>query len=159
MLIVGFLVWEHGRRNAMMPLSFFKIPAFSAGNAVAFSVSLGHVRDVLLPQPVHAEPVPARLHGFQAGVRFLPMTVMIVVTAPLAGRFASKHGSRAPDDVRPAAGGRRAAGALNISADTSYWVMFPMFVIMGHGMGATMAPMTAAVMNSVGPSARASARP
>jgi hypothetical protein len=29
--------------------------------------------------------------------------------------------------------------------------MWPVFVIMGHGMGATMAPMTAAVMNSVGP--------
>jgi DHA2 family integral membrane protein (MFS transporter) len=37
-----------------------------------------------------------------------------------------------------------------ISADTSYWVLFPIFAIMGHGMGATMAPMTAAVMNSVG---------
>ena len=39
----------------------------------------------------------------------------------------------------------------NISADTSYWVMLPIFAIMGHGMGATMPPMTAAVMNSVGP--------
>jgi hypothetical protein len=29
--------------------------------------------------------------------------------------------------------------------------MLPIFAIMGHGMGATMAPMTAAVMNSVGP--------
>src|SRR2546422_11420054 len=29
--------------------------------------------------------------------------------------------------------------------------MLPIFMIMGHGMGATMAPMTAAVMNSVGP--------
>ena len=37
-----------------------------------------------------------------------------------------------------------------IGPDTSYWVMLPIFAIMGHGMGATMAPMTAAVMNSVG---------
>jgi hypothetical protein len=29
--------------------------------------------------------------------------------------------------------------------------MAPIFLIMGHGMGATMAPMTAAVMNAVGP--------
>jgi hypothetical protein len=28
--------------------------------------------------------------------------------------------------------------------------MLPVFVMMGHGMGATMAPMTAAVMNAVG---------
>jgi hypothetical protein len=29
--------------------------------------------------------------------------------------------------------------------------MLPIFAVMGHGMGATMAPMTAAVMNAVGP--------
>lgn len=38
-----------------------------------------------------------------------------------------------------------------ISVDTSYLVLLPVFAAMGHGMGATMAPMTAAVMNSVGP--------
>ena len=34
--------------------------------------------------------------AFEAGVRFLPMTLMIIVTAPNAGRYASKHGSRIP---------------------------------------------------------------
>jgi hypothetical protein len=38
-----------------------------------------------------------------------------------------------------------------ISVDTSYLVLLPVFAVMGHGMGATMAPMTAAVMNAVGP--------
>jgi hypothetical protein len=38
-----------------------------------------------------------------------------------------------------------------LKADTPYWMLVPVFVLMGHGMGATMAPMTAAVMNSVGP--------
>jgi MFS transporter, DHA2 family, integral membrane protein len=37
-----------------------------------------------------------------------------------------------------------------LQADSSYWFMFPIFMIMGHGMGVTMAPMTAAVMNAVG---------
>jgi hypothetical protein len=38
-----------------------------------------------------------------------------------------------------------------LSPTTPYWVMAVLFAIMGHGMGATMAPMTAAVMNAVGP--------
>ncbi len=46
-----------------------------------------------------------------------------------------------------------------LTPTTSYWVMFPIYLVMGVGLGATMAPMTAAVMNSVGPNARASARP
>jgi hypothetical protein len=37
-----------------------------------------------------------------------------------------------------------------LSVDTPYAVMFPVFAIMGHGIGSTMAPMTAAVMNAVG---------
>ena len=39
---------------------------------------------------------------------------------------------------------------LFLQADSSYWFLLPVFVAMGHGMGATMAPMTAAVMNAVG---------
>ena len=38
-----------------------------------------------------------------------------------------------------------------LSIDTPYLLMLPVFVIMGHGIGSTMAPMTAAVMNAVGP--------
>jgi DHA2 family integral membrane protein (MFS transporter) len=37
-----------------------------------------------------------------------------------------------------------------VQADTPYWILAIVFAIMGHGMGSTMAPMTAAVMNSVG---------
>jgi hypothetical protein len=74
-----------------------------------------------------------------------------VVTAPNAGRFASKHGSRAPMTYGLLLAGGGLLALSNISADTSFLVMAPIFAIMGHGMGATMAPMTAAVMNSVGP--------
>jgi hypothetical protein len=49
------------------------------------------------------------------------------------------------------AGGGLLALGLWLKADTSYVLLIPVFIIMGHGMGATMAPMTAAVMNSVGP--------
>src|SRR4029453_13813377 len=85
------------------------------------------------------------------GVRFLPMTVVIIFSAPLAGRYASKHGSRAPMTygLLLAGGGLLVLGTF-LQADSSYWFMFPIFMIMGHGMGVTMAPMTAAVMNAVG---------
>jgi MFS family permease len=80
------------------------------------------------------------------------MTLMIVVTAPNAGRYASSHGSRAPMTygLLLAGGGLMLLG-LTLQVDSSYLYMLPIFAIMGHGMGATMAPMTAAVMNAVGP--------
>jgi predicted MFS family arabinose efflux permease len=92
------------------------------------------------------------LSPFEAGYKFLPMTLMIIVTAPLAGKYASRHGSRAPMTygLLLAGGGLTLLG-LTLQTDSSYLYMLPIFMVMGHGMGATMAPMTAAVMNAVGP--------
>ncbi len=149
-LAVAFLIWELRNPHAMMPLRFFRIPAFSAGNTVAFSVSLGMFATFfffsLYMQLIHG------YSAFEAGVRFLPMTLMIVLTAPNAGRYAQRHGSRAPMTygLLLAGGGLLFLGIM-LQADTQYWKMLPWLMIMGHGMGATMAPMTAAVMNAVGP--------
>ena len=100
----------------MMPLRFFRIPAFSAGNTVAFSVSLGMFATFFFLS-LYMQLIRGYT-PFQAGVRFLPMTLMIIVTAPLAGKYAQKHGSRGADDLRAAAG--RAAGCCS-SARSSRW--------------------------------------
>jgi EmrB/QacA subfamily drug resistance transporter len=149
-LLAAFLAWELRNPHAMMPLRFFRIPSFSAGNTVAFAVSLGMFASFfflsLYMQLIHG------YSAFETGVRFLPMTLMIIATAPNAGRYASKHGSRAPMTY-----GLTLAGlgllflGTQLQVATSFWVLFPVFVIMGHGMACVMAPMTAAVMNAVGP--------
>jgi MFS family permease len=132
----------------MMPLTLFRIPAFSAGNAVAFSVSLGMFATFFFLS-LYMQTIRGYT-AFEAGVRFLPMTLVIIATAPLAGQYAQKHGSRIPMTY----GLLLASGGLfvlsRLSVDTPYLLMLPVFAIMGHGMGATMAPMTAAVMNAVG---------
>ncbi|HEX6230645.1 MAG TPA: MFS transporter [Actinomycetota bacterium] len=148
-LLALFLSWERRNPTAMMPLGFFRIPAFSAGNAVAFSVSLGMFATFfflsLYMQLIHGYT------AFQAGVRFLPMTLMIIVTAPNAGRYAQRHGFRTPVTYGLLLAGGGLLMLSRLSVDTPYLLMLPVFVLMGHGMGATMAPMTAAVMNAVGP--------
>jgi EmrB/QacA subfamily drug resistance transporter len=152
LLVITFLYWENRNEHAMMPLRFYRIPAFSAGNTVAFSVSLGMFASFFFLSLYMQNPALHNYTPFQAGIRFLPMTVMIIVTAPNAGRYAQKHGSRAPMTygLLLAGGGLLLLG-LTLKADSSFLFMFPIFLAMGHGMGATMAPMTAAVMNSVGP--------
>ena len=143
-----FLVWELRNPHAMMPLRFFRVPAFSAGNTVAFAVSLGMFATFFFLS-LYMQLIRG-YSAFEAGVRFLPMTVMIILTAPNAGHYASKHGSRIPMTygLILAGGGLLALSRLGVS--TSYWLMLPVFMAMGHGMGATMTPMTAAVMNAVG---------
>lgn len=132
----------------MLPLGFFRIPAFTAGNTVAFSVSLGMFATFFF-MSLYMQLIRGYT-PFEAGLRFLPMTAMIIVTAPNAGRYASKHGSRIPMTYGLILAGSGLLILSRLSVDTPYLLMLPVFVIMGHGIGSTMAPMTAAVMNAVG---------
>jgi EmrB/QacA subfamily drug resistance transporter len=148
-LLVVFLLYERRSPKAMMPLRFFKIPAFSAGNTVAFSVSLGMFATFFF-MSLYMQLIRGYT-AFEAGVRFLPMTMMIIATAPNAGRYASKHGSRIPMTYGLILAGSGLVFLSRLDVDTPYWVLAITFAMMGHGMGATMSPMTAAVMNAVGP--------
>jgi EmrB/QacA subfamily drug resistance transporter len=148
-LIAAFLVWEHRSPKAMMPLSFFRIPAFSAGNAVAFSVSLG-MFSIFLFVTLYMQAIRGYT-PFEAGLRFLPMTLLIIVTAPNAGHVAQRIGPRVPMTYGLTVASIGLFGLTFIQPDTPYWVLAILFVLMGHGLGATMAPMTAAVMGAVGP--------
>jgi hypothetical protein len=85
----------------------------------------------------------------EAGLRFLPSTVVIIFAAPIAGRLADRVGPR-PLIVF---GLTAAAIALflqsRVTAETTYGDLLPAFVLMGLGMGFTMSPMSTAGMNAV----------
>jgi len=146
---VAFISWEKRSTKAMLPLSFFRIPAFSAGNGVAFSVSLGMFGTFFFAS-LYLQFI-RNYSAFQAGVRFLPMTLMVIVAAPNAGRFASKYGPRIPMIIGPAMAGTGLLLLTRIGDSTPFYLIAPVFMLMGFGMGSTMTPMTAAVMNAVGP--------
>jgi EmrB/QacA subfamily drug resistance transporter len=148
-LLVAFLVWEHRSPNAMMPLSFFRIPAFSAGNAVAFSVSLG-MFSIFLFVTLYMQAIRGYT-PFEAGLRFLPMTLTIIVSAPVAGHLAQRIGPRIPMTYGLTLVSAGLFGLTFVQPDTPFWVLAILFVVMGNGIGSTMAPMTAAVMGAVGP--------
>jgi hypothetical protein len=85
----------------------------------------------------------------EAGVRFLPATLMIVIIAPLAGRLTDRIGAKLPI----AAGLTLVTGALfwltTVKADSTYSDFFGSFILMGVGMALVMSPMSTAAMNAV----------
>jgi EmrB/QacA subfamily drug resistance transporter len=85
----------------------------------------------------------------EAGIRFLPSTLMIVGIAPVAGRLSDRFGPR-----WLIAGGLVIVAASlfsfsRIAVDSSYLDLLPGFMLLGIGIAMTMSPMTSAAMNAV----------
>jgi EmrB/QacA subfamily drug resistance transporter len=85
----------------------------------------------------------------EAGIRFLPSTLMIVAIAPISGRLSDRYGPR-----WLIGGGLLIVAASlfsfsRIAVDSSYLDLLPGFVLLGVGIAMTMSPMTSAAMNAV----------
>ena len=85
----------------------------------------------------------------EAGVRFLPSTLMIVGVAPVSGRLSDRFGPR----WLIAGGLVLVAASLfsfsRIAVDSDYLDLLPGFMLLGIGIAMTMSPMTSAAMNAV----------
>jgi EmrB/QacA subfamily drug resistance transporter len=145
--IVAFAVIERRTAAPMVDFSFFRSRSFLGSNLVAFIVSFAMLAQffflaLYMQNVLHYSPL-------QAGIRFLPATVVIIIMGPLAGRLTDRVGPRPLMTL----GLSFVAAALFIQSQltihTGYGLLWPGFVLMGLGMGLTMSPMSTAAMNSV----------
>jgi EmrB/QacA subfamily drug resistance transporter len=143
----SFAVVERRRRVPMVDFSFFRSRTFLGSNIVAFIVSFAMLAmffflALYLQNIRHYSPL-------QAGIRFLPSTLMIVLIAPIAGRLADRVGPRPLMTF----GLLSVSGALfwqsQLTVSSGYGTLLPGFVLMGVGMAFVMSPMSMAAMNSV----------
>ena len=145
--LVAFVVLEQRQRVPMLDLSLFRNPTFAGANAVMMLVGLA-MFGVFLFVTLYMQNVLG-YSATQAGAAFLPMTILIVLLAPIAGKLSDRIGSR-----WLMAGGM-ALVSLSLLLDTrfdagsNFWDILPPLLIGGAGMGLAMTPTTAAAMGSV----------
>jgi EmrB/QacA subfamily drug resistance transporter len=147
--LIAFLLVERRSASPMLQLSFFRNSTFTGAVTVAALVSFG-----MFGMLFFLSLFMQNVQGYSpvgAGLRFLPATVAIIITAPLAGRWAARIGSRIPMTIGLAMVGAGMLCYLGVNEFTPYLHWFWIQPIQGVGMGLTMAPMTAAVMGSVPP--------
>ncbi len=142
-----FVLLELHQRVPMLDLSLFRNPTFAGANAVMLLVALA-MFGVFFFVSLYVQNVLG-YSATQAGATFLPMTVLIVVIAPIAGRLSDRLGSR----WLMGAGLALLSISLLLDSrfDTSsnFWDLLPALMIGGAGMALAMTPTTAAAMGSV----------
>jgi EmrB/QacA subfamily drug resistance transporter len=146
-LLAAFIALERRQRLPMLDLGLFRIGAFAGANIVAMLVSLGmfgvfffislYVQNVLGYSPT------------KAGAIFLPMTILIILIAPIAGKLSDRVGSRWLMGAGMGILGVSLLLYQRIGLHTGFWSLLPQLVLGGVGMALTMSPMTSAAMGSV----------
>src|SRR4029077_14949011 len=145
--LAAFVAIEPRRRAPIVQFSFFRSRAYFGANVVAFIVSFVmfatffslalYMQDIL------------RFSPLQTGLRFLPTTLCVMVSGPIAGRLADRIGSRPL-----MTGGLLAVSAsmfwmTGITTHSGYGFLIVSFILQGLGIGFVMSPMSTAAMNAV----------
>jgi len=146
-LLTAFVLVEHRQRLPMLDLSLFKSGSFTGANIVAMLVSLG-MFGVFLFVSLYIQNILG-WSPTQAGASFLPMTILIILVAPLAGRASDRIGSRWLMGAGMTLVGTSLLLYQRVGLESTFWTLLPAMLLGGVGMAMTMSPMTAAAMSSV----------
>lgn len=149
--LAGFVAVQARSSHPLVPLEMFRSRVFTAGNLLTFLLymALAVVFFFLPLNLIQAQGYPAGA----AGLATLPFMLLVTALSPWAGGFVDRVGSRLLVTIGPllAGAGMLALGlpGLTDGPTTYWWTFFPGMVLLGLGMGITVAPLTTAVMKAV----------
>ena len=134
-LLLAFLAIEARSTHPMLDLSLFGKPSFNGVSAVAFGLSAGMFA-MFLYLTIYMQGV-LDFSPLETGLRFLPLTVLSFVVAPISGKLSQ----RVPIRILVGVGlGLVGAGLLwmhGLAADSDISALLPGFLIAGVGIGLT----------------------
>ncbi len=142
-----FVVLELRQRVPMLDLTLFQNGTFTGANIVMLLVALA-MFGVFFFVSLYMQNVLG-YSAVEAGASFLPMTILVVLVAPLAGKLSDRFGSR----WLMGAGLTLLSISLlifsRLDTSSSFWDLLPALIVGGFGMALSMTPTAAAVMRAV----------
>jgi EmrB/QacA subfamily drug resistance transporter len=145
--LVSFVLLEQHQRTPMLDLSLFRNRTFAGANSVMLLVALA-MFGVFFFVSLYMQNILG-YSAVQAGAAFLPLTVLIVLIAPAAGKASDRFGSR----WLMGSGMTLLAIQLfyfsRLGLHETYWALLPGMLVGGVGMALVMTPSAAAAMSGV----------
>jgi MFS family permease len=129
------------------PSCCFRNPLFAAASGAALINGL--LRFALLFLFVFYFQGPLGYSPIEAGIRLAPMALAMLVSAPIAGWLADRHGSRGLAFLGMVVTAIGLAGMTGLQAHTAYVWSAVWLAIVGIGSGMFNSPNTAAMMGVV----------
>ena len=134
-LLGAFVAIEHRSDHPMLDLSLFRKPAFNGVSAVAFCLSAGMFA-MFLYLTLYMQGV-LDFSPLEAGLRFLPLTVLGFVVAPISGALSNKVPIRVLLGTGLVFVGTGLLLMGGVSVDSEWTTLLIGFVIAGIGIGTT----------------------
>jgi EmrB/QacA subfamily drug resistance transporter len=144
----AFLLYEARARAPMLDLALFRIRNFAVANVTTLATYAGLFAGTLftglyLQQVLDYSPL-------EAGLATTPISVLLFLLSPRFGKLASGVGPRLPMTAGPTVGGIGLLLMSRVGAGAEYVAdVLPAILVFGLGLSATVAPLTATVLDSV----------
>jgi EmrB/QacA subfamily drug resistance transporter len=150
LLLIAFVWWEQRADDPMLKIELFKLRNFWVGNVITLLVAFG-MFGIFFPLTLFLQGVLG-FTPIRAGLTTVPMSVGMLVLAPVTGRLSDKVGARwfLVGGLTMMSGGILLT-IVQTDLNADWLALLPALLLSGAGMGMTMAPMTAAVMRDVPP--------
>jgi EmrB/QacA subfamily drug resistance transporter len=145
--LAAFLVIERRRRAPMLDLTLFRSGTYAGANLAMLLVALA-MFGVFFFVSLYMQNVLG-YSAVKTGAAFLPMTVVVILVAPIAGKLSDRHGSRWLMSGGMVLLGLQLAYFSQVGTDETFWSLLPAFLVGGLGMGLTMTPTAAAATRAV----------
>ena len=148
-LLVAFTLAELHQRHPMLDLSLFRKPAFDGASIAAFSLSAAMFA-MFLYLTLYVQNALG-YSALQSGLRFLPVTLLSFLVAPVSGKLAQRYGVR-----WFIAGGLALVGLglllmRQIEPGDDWTALLAGFMVAGGGIGAVNPALATAAISVVEP--------
>src|SRR5438445_594965 len=148
-LLIAFGLAELRQASPMFDLRLFRVPTFTGAQITAFAISSGMFAQFLY-LAIYLETVLG-YSAVAAGVRFLPLSLVSFVVAPIAGRLSE----RVPVRFLLSGGLALCGVALllmhGLTIGSSWTALLAGFIVAGVGVGLVNAPLASTSVSVVEP--------
>jgi EmrB/QacA subfamily drug resistance transporter len=148
-LLSAFVLIELRVGDPMLDLSLFRIPTFTGAQIVAFAISAS-----IFSQFLYLTLYLQNVLGYspiQAGLRFLPLSLISFVVAPIAGRLSTRIPVRILLGLGMALVGIALLLMHGVTVSSGWTALLPGFLLAGIGVGMVNAPLASTAVSVVEP--------